>query len=121
MGERTGGNPYDSVELVNALREDGALVPTPRRAGAGTPRPCGISPGWAMWWICWPPTVSMGVAAMISPGPDGAEQLVKLADEAVYEAKRAGRNQVWSATPAGAGVLPLDASGTTNDVPGPEC
>src|SRR2546421_1942665 len=26
VGERTGGNPFDSVELVNALRRDGALV-----------------------------------------------------------------------------------------------
>ncbi|NJC72281.1 diguanylate cyclase [Planosporangium thailandense] len=26
LGERTGGNPYDTVELVNALRRDGALV-----------------------------------------------------------------------------------------------
>jgi diguanylate cyclase (GGDEF)-like protein len=26
VGERTGGNPYDTVELVNALRRDGALV-----------------------------------------------------------------------------------------------
>ncbi|HSV34154.1 MAG TPA: AAA family ATPase [Ramlibacter sp.] len=28
VGERTGGNPFDSVELVNALRHDGVLVPT---------------------------------------------------------------------------------------------
>jgi diguanylate cyclase (GGDEF)-like protein len=27
IAERTGGNPYDSLELVNALRRDGALVP----------------------------------------------------------------------------------------------
>ncbi|WOB08112.1 diguanylate cyclase domain-containing protein [Piscinibacter gummiphilus] len=26
VGERTGGNPFDTVELVNALRHDGALV-----------------------------------------------------------------------------------------------
>ena len=26
IGSRTGGNPYDTVELVNALRQDGALV-----------------------------------------------------------------------------------------------
>jgi PAS domain S-box-containing protein len=27
LGARTGGNPYDTVELVNALRRDGILVP----------------------------------------------------------------------------------------------
>ena len=29
VGARTGGNPFDTVELVNALRHDGALVPGP--------------------------------------------------------------------------------------------
>jgi diguanylate cyclase (GGDEF)-like protein len=28
VGERTAGNPYDTAELVNALRRDGALVPS---------------------------------------------------------------------------------------------
>jgi predicted ATPase/signal transduction histidine kinase len=28
--ERTGGNPYDTVELVNALRRDGKLTPAPQ-------------------------------------------------------------------------------------------
>jgi diguanylate cyclase (GGDEF)-like protein len=27
VGARTGGNPHDTIELLNALREDGALVP----------------------------------------------------------------------------------------------
>jgi predicted ATPase len=27
LGARTGGNPYDTIELVNALRRDGVLVP----------------------------------------------------------------------------------------------
>jgi len=27
LAERTGGNPYDTVELINALRHDGVLVP----------------------------------------------------------------------------------------------
>ena len=27
IGARTGGNPYDTIELLNALREEGALVP----------------------------------------------------------------------------------------------
>ncbi|HSV45475.1 MAG TPA: ATP-binding protein, partial [Ramlibacter sp.] len=30
VGAHTGGNPYDTVELVNALRRDGALVPGPQ-------------------------------------------------------------------------------------------
>lgn len=29
IGARTNGNPYDTVELVNALRRDGALIPSP--------------------------------------------------------------------------------------------
>ncbi|MEN3359041.1 MAG: hypothetical protein V7637_3023 [Mycobacteriales bacterium] len=29
VGSRTAGNPYDTVEMVNALRRDGALVPGP--------------------------------------------------------------------------------------------
>jgi diguanylate cyclase (GGDEF)-like protein len=29
IGDRTDGNPYDTVEMVNALRRDGALVPGP--------------------------------------------------------------------------------------------
>ena len=40
-------------------------------------------------------TVSIGVAATLGEG-DGPEALVKRADAAVYEAKRAGRNQVIS-------------------------
>lgn len=28
IGARTGGNPYDTVELINTLRQEGALVPT---------------------------------------------------------------------------------------------
>jgi diguanylate cyclase (GGDEF)-like protein len=30
VGSRTGGNPYDTVELVNSLRRDGALTPSER-------------------------------------------------------------------------------------------
>jgi diguanylate cyclase (GGDEF)-like protein len=47
-------------------------------------------------------TISLGVAAWI-PGPEPVDALVEAADVALYEAKRAGRNQVASsrhATPA---------------------
>ncbi|WP_083670544.1 diguanylate cyclase domain-containing protein [Singulisphaera sp. GP187] len=33
IGDRTGGNPYDTVELVNALRQDGALILGPEGWG----------------------------------------------------------------------------------------
>ena len=38
-------------------------------------------------------TISIGVAATLGEG-DTAEALIKRADEAVYEAKAAGRNMV---------------------------
>ena len=38
-------------------------------------------------------TISIGVAATVGEG-DSAEALLKRADEAVYEAKAAGRNMV---------------------------
>ena len=40
-----------------------------------------------------PVTVSLGVASLV-PGTDDAEELVRRADEALYEAKHAGRNCV---------------------------
>ena len=40
-----------------------------------------------------PVTVSLGVASLV-PGTDDAEELVRRADERLYEAKRAGRNCV---------------------------
>jgi diguanylate cyclase (GGDEF)-like protein len=39
-------------------------------------------------------TVSIGVAAAIPPGRDAAPRLIEMADAMLYEAKRAGRNQV---------------------------
>ena len=40
-----------------------------------------------------PVTVSLGVASLV-PGTDVAEELVRRADERLYEAKHAGRNCV---------------------------
>ncbi len=39
-------------------------------------------------------TISIGVAARVPAGPDGAEAILRAADEMLYEAKRRGRNQV---------------------------
>lgn len=44
-----------------------------------------------------PVTVSLGVAALGSGGPDSAEALVREADECLYKAKAAGRNRVAGA------------------------
>jgi two-component system, sensor histidine kinase ChiS len=41
-----------------------------------------------------PLTVSIGVATLVPPGKDNPEQLVALADDALYDAKRSGRNRV---------------------------
>ena len=41
-----------------------------------------------------PVTVSIGVSCYPSEGIEGLEDLVRRADEALYEAKRAGKNRV---------------------------
>jgi diguanylate cyclase (GGDEF)-like protein len=42
-------------------------------------------------------TISCGVAVMVPDGEQGAERLVRLADEALYRAKQAGRNRTVTA------------------------
>ncbi len=37
---RTSGNPYQTVELLNALRRDGLLTADGRPGGGGMRRPC---------------------------------------------------------------------------------
>jgi diguanylate cyclase (GGDEF)-like protein len=44
-------------------------------------------------------TASIGVAAMVPGGDDTSEQLFRMADQALYEAKRSGRNRVVQWTP----------------------
>lgn len=39
-------------------------------------------------------TISIGIADLSSPGIDSAEKLVQAADEALYEAKKKGRNRI---------------------------
>jgi diguanylate cyclase (GGDEF)-like protein len=45
--------------------------------------------------ICVAPTISIGVAEL-QAGVQSAEELTRLADDALYRAKKAGKNQVWA-------------------------
>ncbi len=49
--------------------------------------------------VCEHVTLSLGVATLVPDKDNSAEQLVLLADEALYEAKENGRNQSLSKTP----------------------
>ena len=55
-------------------------------------------------------TASIGVAA-VTPEPEGdPETLLRMADDLLYRAKKAGRNQVWIADPRGARRLDVAAA-----------
>lgn len=45
-----------------------------------------------------PVTISIGITVTTMSGSQEPEQLIHLADEAVYQAKQAGRNRVWRST-----------------------
>jgi diguanylate cyclase (GGDEF)-like protein len=67
VGERTGGNPFDTVEFVNALRREGALAPA--------------DDGWTWDWAAVHRTVGSGdivdlIAARIARLPDQTAELI---------------------------------------------
>jgi diguanylate cyclase (GGDEF)-like protein len=47
-------------------------------------------------------SISGGVATTLSQGEDTAQQLIKAADQLLYEAKHQGRNRMISAQPVAA-------------------
>ena len=73
-------------------------------------------------------TVSLGVASMVPGSESGAEILIAASDQALYQAKRLGRDRIQlyqpdptCAKPNGTGtpMLPVDFSITNNNLPSP--
>ena len=52
-------------------------------------------------------TISLGVATSSPGDASSPESLVALADEALYRAKRAGKNRVEVAEPVGTALVPV--------------
>ena len=81
---RWGGEEF--LVLLPQTELDGAMAVAERMRGAVDADPVGISDGRAI-----EVTVSIGCTAVVAPN---SEELVRRADDALYEAKAAGRNQV---------------------------
>lgn len=95
LAARTGGEEF--VLLLPDTRTDAAaaLAETARKAveGLRIPHPSGIGP-----FV----TLSLGVATVVPVRGEDRQQLVEAVDEALYEAKRAGRNRVVVREPSAA-------------------
>lgn len=87
---RWGGEEF--VVLLYGTDEDGALrcADDIRRSIVEHPMQTSTGP--------LPTTVSIGVATL-EAGPEGGDELIRRADEALFAAKRAGRNRVVRAAP----------------------
>jgi two-component system, cell cycle response regulator len=84
---RYGGEEF--VVILPETGEDGAVKVAERiRARVEEQSPAGGEPGMA------PVTVSVGVATVLSTRIQAPEELIALADEALYRAKAQGRNRV---------------------------
>ncbi|MCB9832742.1 MAG: diguanylate cyclase [Planctomycetes bacterium] len=88
---RLGGEEFLVILDRKAAEEAGELAESLRRAVAGNE----VRHGGFVGHV----TISLGVADVF-PDEAGYEQLLRAADEAVYAAKRAGRDQVCMAEPA---------------------
>jgi two-component system, sensor histidine kinase LadS len=84
---RYGGEEF--VVILPETGEDGAVKVAERiRARVEEQSPAGGESGMA------PVTVSVGVATVLSTRIQAPEELIALADEALYRAKAQGRNRV---------------------------